>query len=1005
MGMMYKQKTKNSCSKIYAGIGNIPRMTIFFVVLLFFYPISLVSQHPVENKRAKPVFKIKYAADFGDKFILDGNIKIFEKYKEYQIEPDTADGPEAAHWTRQSTDCYFKAIMVIDDKYLYVAADVTDDDPRGVKDVYEAWQGDALELYIGFYDLRKINDFPSKKYSNDEGDWRIAFMPTGSIALDSWLEKDIPGVESVVFPKFSGDGYIIEARITLDSMAAKGTKFKVSNGLMMPFKIDCIDQDPRKGDEGSRLALGAGGIPASQRLDNSWSFPHTWGMAEIVDAPVSKEENKIRSTEKVKLKDNSHERFHPTTQQSFTSLTEALASAHALMNFSVEGNGEGEYPAGSKETLQKVIDQSSCFLESDTLQSRKDSALSQLYDACSIFESLVKTMPVHIVDKRANKQTRYLYLNLKNLMGKSMLFGMQNATGYGVGWSNDDDRSDIKDVCGDFPAIYGEELRDVTQRIEINRLRYRIISAHERGSLITMCWHQLDPDLRSWMADDLNGENIVAQILPGGARHSEYTGKLKTVAEFFKSLRAKNGEAIPVIFRPYHEHLGTWFWWGDGRCTAEEFNTLWRFTVDYLCDSMNVHNLLWAISPDLKYLDKRDDYFKRFPGNDYVDIYGVDFYYQTPLSKYVVEDFRQRLHFVVQNALENNKIPALTEVGQSGLADKNFYLRIMLNPVKYDSINNFIAYEVTWRNAGKKEFHASYPGNVSVPYFLAFYNDPYTLFESDLPDMYSLPRMDSSAPVFTSYPANQFVSAKTLVEIKVETNKKALVRWSYIDEDYDLMPYRFESGQRTFRHSAVFRAKQNSNNLVYVTAMDVSGIKTVKSICITFTVDTLRAPLLWSDPCYSVKSWGYKKGTLGSRFAAVNSVKKAKTAYYVKDIKLNALPKSVRFIIQYSGGFALHINGSEAFRYNLPGEINLDYYMQPLSADRNIKAVILDSCMIGKLKIGENRIAIEVHEGANGEELFDALFQTDNEMPFYYGSEWSFYDLGRSPLAYTLKQF
>ncbi len=121
---MYKQKSKYCCKKINVKIKNISRSTIVFLIILFSNPITIFSQHFADNKRTRPTFKIKYVADFGNKFILDGNIEEFEKYKEYQIEPDTAHGPEAANWTPKSSDCSFRTIMIIDDKYLYIAAEL-----------------------------------------------------------------------------------------------------------------------------------------------------------------------------------------------------------------------------------------------------------------------------------------------------------------------------------------------------------------------------------------------------------------------------------------------------------------------------------------------------------------------------------------------------------------------------------------------------------------------------------------------------------------------------------------------------------------------------------------------------------------------------------------------------------------------------------------------------------------------------------------------------------------
>jgi len=157
-------------------------------------------------------------------------------------------------------------------------------------------------------------------------------------------------------------------------------------------------------------------------------------------------------------------------------------------------------------------------------------------------------------------------------------------------------------VCGDYPAIYSEDLNKITQGFQIDRVRYRLSSAYNRGGVITMCWHQYDPDGRSFYANEINNEKIVSQILPGGSRHSDYKEKLHRIAFFLKSFRGEKGESIPVIFRPYHEHTGNWFWWGPSHCTTEEFNQLWQFTVHYLHDSLNVHNLLWAISPSFQHV-------------------------------------------------------------------------------------------------------------------------------------------------------------------------------------------------------------------------------------------------------------------------------------------------------------------------------------------------------------------------------------------------------------------
>lgn len=687
---------------------------------------------------------------------------------------------------------------------------------------------------------------------------------------------------------------------------------------------------------------------------------------------------------------------------SFTTLAEAITSATRLLNNSSEGDGEGLYPPGARAALATAIAAASAFDAAGATAEKIDAEISRLYDACSTFESQVITAPVGLTDVKATKETRYLWLNLKGQMERSLLFGMQHATGYGVGWTNDDNRSDIKDVCGDFPAIYGEEMRELLLGTTVERFRYRITSAYQRGGVVTICWHQLDPDGRHYYAAEINNEKIVPQILPGGARNGDYLATLRTVAEFFKSLRGENGEAIPVIWRPYHEHLGGWFWWGVGHCTTDEFNQLWRFTWNYLTGIQNVHNLIWALSPNLEYVNDEGEYFDRFPGDDVVDIYGVDFYYSTPASPEVVRGYTRDLHAVARQALAHGKVPALTEIGQEGLDDINWHTRMMINPIKHDSVNNAIAYAVTWRNANSTHFHAPYPGHASVPDFINFYNDPYTLFEQDLPDMYSLPLPDLQAPRFTQLPPEPFVSPTLMTEIVVETDERALLRWSWRDEAWDAMSSSFTEGERQYRHRTLIPSEQGSAQRIYLQTMDLAGNKSVTAQPLTFSVDTLQAVLAWSDPGYRIASWNQGSGAFGQGSGVKSPLGSAETVYFARDFGLEKKPAGARILIQYTGGFALWLNGIEVTRERLPEEMALQYETRPLATAKAAKAVTLTAGQLALLQAGTNRIAVEVHGGADGVGYFDALLQTDTGMAFNYGSTWSWYEAGDQPRTWTL---
>ncbi|MDR2252435.1 MAG: glycoside hydrolase family 26 protein [Bifidobacteriaceae bacterium] len=124
-----------------------------------------------------------------------------------------------------------------------------------------------------------------------------------------------------------------------------------------------------------------------------------------------------------------------------------------------------------------------------------------------------------------------------------------------------------------------------------------------------------------------------SMVLPGGELNSRYDSWLDAYIDFNELLKDANGEYVPIILRPYHEHSGDWFWWGiddmeRGWRPAEiaEFTELWKYTVDYFRDN-GVHNFLYAISPDrsrlgepsVLYQDLKDNPTKKDVVDKYID--------------------------------------------------------------------------------------------------------------------------------------------------------------------------------------------------------------------------------------------------------------------------------------------------------------------------------------------------------------------------------------------------
>ncbi len=228
-------------------------------------------------------YRVQYVENFASAFVLDGDASEFAPYLTNIVTPeDGSYADDALDWLTASTDMNYSITFVIDDNYLYISADVVDDDLR-VDAAAQAWEGDALELFMGFYDVRPLTEPHAKNFTNANGDWRIGFMSDGSTALDGGSPTTIDGVEATVFQKFSQDGYIIEAKLDLDKMAAGGT-FQLANGMMMPFKIDGTDQDPSLGDTQRSLIVQVGGMPNDDDIsgDQTWLRPDAWGYIEVI---------------------------------------------------------------------------------------------------------------------------------------------------------------------------------------------------------------------------------------------------------------------------------------------------------------------------------------------------------------------------------------------------------------------------------------------------------------------------------------------------------------------------------------------------------------------------------------------------------------------------------------------------------------------------------------------------------------------------------------------------
>jgi len=353
-------------------------------------------------------------------------------------------------------------------------------------------------------------------------------------------------------------------------------------------------------------------------------------------------------------------------------------------------------------------------------------------------KSIVSDTNLSLSDKKATPETVSLYKKLNLLAQKGYLFGHQDDLAYGVKWKYENGRSDVKDVVGDFPAVYGWDIAGLERNdannidgIPFTKMKQYIEEANERGGISTISMHFDNPATGKSAWD--NSPNTLKSILPGAENHQKFTIWLDKAAEFFLSLKDKKGKNIPILFRPYHELTGGWFWWGKGNGTPEEFKTLWKFTFDYL-QKKGVHNLIYIYNTGS--FNSKEDFLDKYPGDDYADILSFDSYQNNDdkEGKKFIEEVQNQLKIINEIGKKQNKLIAIAEAGYEAIPDPKWWTGTLTKAIgEYK-----ISYVLLWRNHGwqekeqKMHYYAPYPGQISAKDFVDFYKLDKTLFEKDI---------------------------------------------------------------------------------------------------------------------------------------------------------------------------------------------------------------------------------------------------------------------------------
>ncbi len=229
-------------------------------------------------------------------------------------------------------------------------------------------------------------------------------------------------------------------------------------------------------------------------------------------------------------------------------------------------------------------------------------------------------------------------------------------------------------------------------------------------------------------------------ILPGGKFNNAFNAYLDLVADYAAQVDG------PILFRPLHENTGSWFWWGKAFCHAETYRAVYRYTVEYLRDEKDVHNLLYVYGPGSE-AATLEDYAERYPGDEFVDMVGFDTYDDATSPEFTagfMASFENTVKLTDTFAKRHGKLFAVTETGINSLQNKSAE---QIDPEWYQTVMDIItrpeydcAYYMVWSNYSDDGFYTPYAvskvkgvlnGHWLMDPFIRFYNNQKSIFAGD----------------------------------------------------------------------------------------------------------------------------------------------------------------------------------------------------------------------------------------------------------------------------------
>lgn len=240
------------------------------------------------------------------------------------------------------------------------------------------------------------------------------------------------------------------------------------------------------------------------------------------------------------------------------------------------------------------------------------------------------------VNPHATPEARALLAYFGSITGKATIAGQHNFPNVGARWTDM-----AYDLTGKYPGLFGgdfgfsggEDKDSVLSRpamIEEAKRQYK------NGAVVTLTWHEVRPTddepvtFKNSVQGHLTDTEWKELLTPGTPLNTRWCAQVDVVAGYLKQLQDAH---VPVLFRPYHEMNGNWFWWG-GRPGKDGSAALYRLIYDRFVNLHHLDNLLWVWNVNAPNGSNAGAIEAYDPGAQFADLVTMDVYGEFKQSYY-----------------------------------------------------------------------------------------------------------------------------------------------------------------------------------------------------------------------------------------------------------------------------------------------------------------------------------------------------------------------------------